>query len=271
LDKTSLKNMEPMPPTPAPPPAAPPTPATSLPGRLLNVFAAPGEVFAGIKTTPSSVANWLVPALLFMVLSWLSAGLIFSQPAIRQQISELSTKAIDRQVEKGKISGAQADQARAAAEKFGSVGYEIGAAVAPVFAAFASPFFGGLILWLVGAFALKGPFSYMKAVEVAGLSNMILALSVIVKTLLILITGNLFASPSLALVVKDFDPQNPVHSLFVMLDVMVLWLLVVRSIGLARVSGASVGKAAAWIFGIWIAFMGVIIGFGATVRAVFGG
>ena len=111
----------------------------------------------------------------------------------------------------------------------------------------------------------------MKAVEVAGLANMILALSIIVKTLLILITGNLFASPSLALVVKDFDPQNPVHSLFVMLDVMMLWLLVVRSIGLARVSVASFGKAAAWIFGIWIAFMGVIIGFGATVRAVFGG
>jgi hypothetical protein len=263
--------MEPMPPTPAPPPAAPPAPPTSLPGRLLNVFAAPGEVFDGIKSTPPSVANWLVPAILFIVLSWLSAGLIFSQPAIRQQISELSTKAIDRQVEKGKISSTQAEQARAAAERFGGIGYKIGAVVAPIFAAFASPFFGGLILWLVGSFALKGPFPYMKAVEVAGLANMILALSVIVKTLLILITGNLFASPSLALVVKDFDPQNPVHSLFVMLDVMVLWLLVVRSIGLARVSGASFGKAAAWIFGIWIAFMGVIIGFGATVRAVFGG
>ena len=52
----------------------------------------------------------------------------------------------------------------------------------------------------------------MKAVEVAGLSNMILALSVIVKTLLVLIAGNLFASPSLALLVKDFDPQNSVHS-----------------------------------------------------------
>ena len=148
---------------------------------------------------------------------------------------------------------------------------EIGAVVGPVFAAFISPFFGGLILWLVGSFALKGPFPYMKAVEVAGLSNMILALGVIVKTLLILITGNLFASTSLALAVKDFDPQNSVHSLLTMMDVMVLWLLTVRSIGLARLSGASVGKAALWIFGIWIAFTGAIIGFGAAVRAVFGG
>ena len=198
-----------MPPAPESPPALP----TSLAGRLINVFAAPGEVFDEVKASAPSVANWLMPAILFMVLSWLSAGVIFSQPAIRQQISDLSTKAIDRQVEKGKISSAQAEQARAAAEKFGGVGYKIGAVVGPVFAAFTSPFFGGLILWLVGSFALKGPFPYLKAVEVAGLSNMVLALNVIVKTLLILITGNLFASPSLALAVKDFDPQNSVHSL----------------------------------------------------------
>jgi len=237
----------------------------------MNVFAAPGEVFSEVKTATPSVANWLVPAVLFMVLSWLSAGLIYSQPAIRQQISELSTKAIDRQVEKGKISSTQAESARAAAENLGGVGYEIGAAVGPVFAAFISPFLGGLIFWLVGSFALKGNFPYMKGVETVGLSNMILALGVIVKTLLILITGNLFASLSLTLVLKEFDPQNPVHSLLAMMDVMIWWQLIVRSIGLARLSGASLGKAAAWIFGIWIALMGVMIGLGAAVRAAFGG
>ena len=83
--------MEPVPPTLEPQPAGPPAPGTSLAGRLLNILAAPGDVFGEIKTAPPRVANWLVPAVLFMVLSWLSAGLIFSQPAIRQQISELST------------------------------------------------------------------------------------------------------------------------------------------------------------------------------------
>src|ERR1039457_3550186 len=103
--------------TPEPPPGASPRSTMLLAGRLMNVFAAPGDVFGEVKTAAPSVANWLVPAVLFMVLSWLSAGLIFSQPAIRQQISELSTKAIDRQVEKGKLSSTQAEQARAAAEK----------------------------------------------------------------------------------------------------------------------------------------------------------
>ncbi|MGO9538705.1 MAG: hypothetical protein ACLPYM_16490, partial [Limisphaerales bacterium] len=68
-----------------------------------------------------------------------------------------------------------------------------------------------------------------------------------------------------------FDPQNSVHSLLAMVDVMVLWLLTVRSIGLARLSGASVGKAAAWIFAIWIVFTSAMIGFGAAIRAAFGG
>jgi hypothetical protein len=263
--------MEPMPSAPESPSVPAAAPAMSLGERLMNVFVAPGDVFGEVKTAAPSVANWLAPAILFIVLSWLSAGLIFSQPTIRQQISELSTKAIDRQVEKGKLSGAQAEQARAMAEKFGGIGYKISAVVAPVMAAFILPFWGGLILWLVGSFALKGPFPYMKAVEVAGLANMILVLSVIVKTLLILITGNLFASPSLALVVKDFDPQNSVHSLLAVVNVMTLWLLAVRSIGLARLSGASAGQAAIWVFGIWAILTGAMIGFGAAVRAAFGG
>ena len=242
-----------------------------LAGRLLNVFAAPGEVFDEIKTTPHRAANWLTPAILLIVLSWLSAWLIFSQGSIRQQISEMSNKAIDRQVEKGRLSSAQAEQARTVAEKFGSVGYKIGAFVVPVLVAFATPFWGGLILWLVGSFALKGHFPYLKAVEVAGLANMILVLDVIVRTLLIIITGNLFASLSLTLALKEFDPQNALHSLLAMVNVMVFWLLIVRAIGLARLSGASIGKAVVWIFGIWIVLAGIMIGFGAAMRVVFGG
>lgn len=184
---------------------------------------------------------------------------------------DITNKAIDRQVENGKLSGAQADQARATAEKFGSIGYKISAVVAPVFMAFASPFWGGLILWLVGSFALKAPFPYMKAVEIAGLANMILALDVVIRTLLVLITGNLFTTLSLTLLLKDIDPQNAFYSLLTLVNVMTLWQLAIRSIGLAKVTGASAAKAAVWIFGIWIVLSGILIGFSAAMRAAFGG
>ena len=130
------------------------------------------------------------------------------------------------------MSEQQAEQARAMGEKWAGISSKIAAAVAPVFAGFVTPFFWGLIVWLVGAKVLKGNFPYMKAVEVVGLANMVSVLEVIVKTLLIVGLGNLYAAPSLVLLVKEFDPQNTVHSLLALVNVMTFWLLAVRAIGL---------------------------------------
>ena len=233
----------------------------------MNVLAAPGDAFEEVKAAGATNANWLMPAILLILISWVGAALIFSQPAIRQQLSELADKSIDRMVEQGKLSSDQAEKARPAAEKMARLTSEIGAVAGAPMAAFALPFWWGLILWLGGK-VLKGNFSYMKGVEVAGLANMILVLDAVVRTLLILVTGNVFASPSLALTVKDFDPQNTLHALCALVNVMLFWVLVVRSIGLARLSGASIGKAALWVFGIWVAYTGALLGLGAALRAV---
>ena len=136
-------------------------------------------------------------------------------------------------------------------------------------AGFLTPFFWGLIVWLVGAKALKGNFPYMKAVEVVGLANMIAVLEVIVKTLLIVGLGNLYASPSLVLLVNNFDPQNTVHSLLTVVNVMTFWLLAVRALGVARLSGASFVKAALWVFGVWAAYTGFFVGLGLLAKTAF--
>jgi hypothetical protein len=261
--------MESMLPTPEPAPESATPPRTgSLAGRLMNVFAAPGDVFSEVKTAAPAHANWILPAILLTLVGWISAALIFSQPAIRQQVSELADKAFDQQVEKGKMSSDQADKVKPAAEKMAVTAGVISATVGAPVVAFALPFWWGLILWLGGK-VLKGNFSYLKAVEVAGLANMILVLDTVVRTLLILVTGNLFASPSLALAVKDFDPQSTLHGLCALVNVMLFWVLLVRSLGLARLSGASTFKAALWVFGIWAAYTGTLMGLGAALRAVF--
>jgi hypothetical protein len=167
------------------------------------------------------------------------------------------------------MSEQQAEQARAIGEKWAVISAKIGSALAPVVAGFATPFFWGLIVWLVGAKLMKGGFPYMKAVEVVGLGNMVNVLDVIVKTLLIVGLGNLYAAPSLVLLIKEFDPQNTVHSLLAIVNVMTFWLLAVRASGLARLSGASFGKAAAWVFGIWAAYTGFFVGLAALAQAAF--
>ena len=239
----------------------------SLTGRLMNIFAAPGDVFNEVKSAGVAHSNWVLPAVLLVLAGWISSALIFSQPAIRQQMGELADKAIDRMVEQGKMSAAQAEKAKPTAETMAVTAGAISATVAGPFVGFALPFWWGLILWLGGK-VYRGGFSYMKAVEVAGLANMILVLDTAVRTLLILVTGNLFASLSLALAIKDFDPQNTLHGLCALVNLMMFWILAVRSIGLARLSGTSFGKAALWVFGIWAAYTGLMFAIGAAVRAI---
>ena len=255
--------------TTEPQPEVPQPPAMSLGGRLLNVFATPGDVFQEVKAAKVSTANWLVPALILIVVSWLSSLVIFSQPSINHQLSEITEQAIQKQVERSKMSEQQAEQARAMGEKWAGISTKIGAAIVPVLYGFVTPFFWGLIVWGVGVGLLKAKFPYMKAVEVVGLANMLSVLEVILRTLLVVGLGNLYASTSLVLFVKQFDPQNTVHSLLTVVNVMTFWLLAVRGIGLARLSGASFAKALAWVFGVWVAYTGLFVGLAFLAKSAF--
>jgi hypothetical protein len=251
------------------PTEGPPPGGMSLGSRLLNVFATPGDVFQEVKTSRDTATNWLVPALILVLVSWVSALLIFSQDSIKHQFSDITDQAIQKQIERTHMSEQQAEQARAMGEKWAGLSAKIGSAIMPLFTGLLGPFVWGFFIWVVGAKLLKGQFSYMKAVEVVGLGNMIVVLEAIVKTLLIVGMGNLYAAPSPVLLIKEFDPQNTVHSLLSVLNVMTFWLLAVRAIGLARLSGTSVAKACLWVFGIWGAYTGFFIGLGLLAKKLF--
>jgi hypothetical protein len=245
------------------------SPQMTLPARLLNVIAAPGEVFEQIKGAPVLTAHWLAPALLAIAVGWIGVWLIFSQPAIQQQLREITDQAIDKQVQAGKLTEQQAEQARVVAAKFADVSSKIGAYGAPVLFGFFLPFWWGLWVWLVGTKVFGADFGYMKGVEVAGLAGMIGVLDGVVRTLLILIMGNLFASPSFALILKHFDPQNPAHALLAIVNIMTFWILAVRSVGLARLAQTGFARAAGWIFGIWALQTGLLTGLSFGLQRVF--
>src|ERR1043166_1066450 len=228
------------------PPAAPAQPAMSLASRLVNVLAAPGEGDDQIKGATPSVANWMAPAVLLILVSWIGAGLVFSQPVIQHQLTEIQDKAIEKMIQKQHLSNDQAEAARQTAAKYAGLGTKITAAIAPVMAGILIPVWWGLLVWLIGTKAFKSQFPFMKAIEIAGLANMITVLEAIVKTLLILVTSSAFATPSLALLIKDFDPQNPSHGALSAVNVMTFWFLAVVAIGLARLAGAATGRAVVW-------------------------
>src|SRR4051812_25468214 len=82
----------------------------SLIARMLNIFAAPGDVFDSVAGKEPDHMNWLAPAILLLMVSWIGAWMVFSQPAIQQQMREATDKAIDRQVAAQHLPEAQAQQ-----------------------------------------------------------------------------------------------------------------------------------------------------------------
>ena len=240
-------------PIPEPQAAVPQAPATSLAGKLFNVIAAPGEVFNEITTAPARAANWLVPVLIYAVIGVISVCIMFAQPAIQQTIHDQQVKALDQQVQKGKMTQAQEDQALQVMDKFmGPTMLAAFGSVAMVIYSFGSLFWWALVLWLLGRWFLKTRFGYLKAVEVAGLASVILVLGIVIATLLAVILGRLYGGPSLGLLVSDFDPTKRVHLLLGAANIVYFWHTAILGMGLARLSGVSTAKAVMVVFTYWV-------------------
>ena len=210
----------------------------------MNVYAAPGEVFEGLKGKLPIVSNWLVPALLFVLVGSVSSFLIFSRPTIQHQLREQQTKKMDELVKSGKMSQADADRAQEMMEKFTGptmmTAFGVGASVV---SGFVRLFWWGLLLWLAARWGLKQNPGYLKMVEVAGLASMIVVLGAVVALLLTVISGRLFMTPSLALLVSDFDIGRKSHLFLAAVNAFYLWQVVVFAIGMAKLTGVTLGRA----------------------------
>jgi len=225
----------------------------SLMARLLNVFAVPSEVFADVKAAPNSLANWLVPAVLSALVGALAAIIILSQPAIQQQLREAQAKAMDQQVKAGKITQEQADQFANVMEKFmGPTMLKLLGSAGAVVVSFVHVFWWGFVLWLMSRWPLRVQIPFQKALEVAGLGMMINILGAIVGMLLIVNLGRMGATPSLALVINDFDATRKSHLFMGAANVFYFWLIGVMALGLSRLAGVPFLRAAWVIFTYWI-------------------
>jgi len=235
----------PIPESTVPPPRPPPM---SFAARLLNVFATPGEVFEDVKAAPHSVANWLVPVVLLGVVSVIFAVIFVSQPVIKQELREQWGKMLEVQVSSGHIPREKVNETLDAFEKMLlPIGIVFGMASSP-----ARLLWWALVLWLLGRWILKVRFSFLKALEVAGLAAMIVVLGVMVTLLLTLNLANFFATPSLGHLVKDFDMARKSHLFMGAASVFSIWLVGVMSAGLARLAGVPFLRAAWVVFGFWV-------------------
>jgi hypothetical protein len=251
-----------------PPPisAPPPLPQMTLPGRMLNVMATPGEVFESLKVARSSAANWLLPVLLYGIVASLSFFFIFSQPAVIQKATEPQAKALDEKVKAGTMSQADADKALAMMPLM----MKAGSAITGFIASAIEVFWWALVLWLIARFAFKSEVDFVKWLEVSGLASIICVLDVVMRTLLAITLSNPAASLSASVFLNHPDPQSKTFMLLSLVNIMTFWVIVVRFIGLAKLTDVSLSRAAAWVFGVWVAMMFVLVSLSLAIQALVG-
>jgi hypothetical protein len=226
-------------------------PSMSLAARLMNIFPAPGEVFEEVGRSKPSILNWLVPVALSCVAAVISVFIIFSQPAVQQQMREQQEQQLEKMVASGKMKAEDKEKAQATMESVGLSIAKIAGAVGAVVGSFVWLLIIAAVLRILGKVVFHAQFSFAKALEVAGLSTMITLLGAIVQTLLVLVKGNMLVSLGPTLYIGEIDPSNKIHLLLSSLNVTTLWYVGVLAVGLAMVSRGSTGKAALWLFSLW--------------------
>ncbi len=161
-------------PIPPSPPETAPSEPSSLTDRLTNVIAAPGEVFAEIKTAPVRASNWVVPLILACVAAVVYVSAAFSQPAILQSVQEQRQHAMEKRVAAGKMTQAEADQAAAGAERiFTPTIMKVVFSAIAALASVAGLFLMAVAIWLALKCCTAAKLNYMKVVEICGLALMI--------------------------------------------------------------------------------------------------
>jgi hypothetical protein len=231
-------------------------PRMSLAARLLNVFAVPGEVFGELKNSPPSFSNWLVPSLFMSVVGIISVCIMFSTPAIQDQFRNKQTKLIEERAKAAKMT----EEEQRLAEKFANpaVLKAVGGAGA-VIGTFLSVLWWGLVLRWLAARMLKVQVPFPKALEVSGLATMINVLGGLVAVLLMIKIGHMGATPSLALVIKDFDTTRKGHLFAAAANIFSFWVVGVRSIGLAKLTNVTYLRAAWLVLSFWLLQQSILV------------
>lgn len=108
------------------------------------------------------------------------------------------------------------------------------------------------MLWFIGRVFLKTRFPFLKALEVVGLTGIILLLGIVVTGLLIAATGDATAHPSLSLLAGKLNPSHGLRKVLDLFNLFHLWTTAVLAVGLSRLTGVTFKEAAFWVFGYWL-------------------
>jgi hypothetical protein len=239
------------------------TPDTSFTSILANVFASPGEAFAGLVGKPVQHSRWLVPFIISALLVVGVVALMFTNETFREQMQTAQVAQMDKAVDEGRMTREQADMAM---EQMGSGGGTMfivfGGIFGSIFVLLAYVI-GALFLWLGAKIVLKSTESYGRHLEVYGIASWIGVVGTVITIVMMLALDSIYATPSAGLAVYDsFDSANTTHRLMRALDIFGAWQALVAGIGISKVAGkdSTMGIVVAVV--LWLAWVGISVALG---------
>ncbi len=227
--------------------------------RMVNIFAAPGELFENVRLTGKTSSNWIIPVAIMIVVAIAMQQIIMTNPSLADQTKAMVDKAtkerLDKAVQEGKMTPEQAEQQREQIENFSNPKSGLNIAMRIVGVVVFIPvilFLISLVYWLLGKTAMQASGPYMKIVEVVGLTFLIGAVESIVTTVMTIGLDSLHAGPNLAVFVQNFDIANKMHVALSKVNIFTIWSLVVTSIGLSKLFQRDLPKVLVLVFALWI-------------------
>ncbi len=229
----------------------------SLTDAMTGVITEPGETFTSVKISPKK-NYWLIPILIFIVISILSRYLVTNDEEIYSEIKTKQTEAVkkrlDEAVKDGKMSQEDANSKMEQIEKgFNKSGpfFWISIILGPVVFIFVFLFLKGLVFW--GALKVfKSPISYMQIITVLGLISIIDSIQVIIDSVIAIFTGRILANIGPILLFPK-DSLNDTMSTFVAhFDLFNIWYFIVMGIGLAMIGNLKSKQTIPAVFVLWL-------------------
>ena len=223
----------------------------SLPARLLGVITNPAGVYDDVAATPRTPSNWIAPWILLVIATAVLTQLLIQNAEFAAQLMSVMREQVDLLVNDGAVPREDADRQLALLQP-GMPLFTMLSIAGPALWGLGMVFALSLLYWLIGRSAMHAFAPYMKVVEVVGLASLISVIELCVSTGLILATGTLTITPTAAALFPSVAEDSLLYALLLKANPFSVWLVIVTSVGLARLFARDVPKVIVLILSLWI-------------------
>jgi len=223
----------------------------SLPARLLGVITNPAAVYDDVAAAPRTPSNWIAPWMLLVIATAVLTQLLIQNADFAAQLMSVMREQVDLLVNDGAVPREDADRQLALLQP-GMPLFTVLSIAGPALWGLGMVFALSLLYWLIGRSAMHAFAPYMKVVEVVGLASLISVIELCVSTGLILATGTLTITPTAAALFPSVAQDSLLYALLLKANPFSVWLVIVTSIGLARLFARDVPKVIVLILSLWI-------------------